>query len=50
MKIKNIEINKRYLYMRLINMFQYRQIDTFQIAIREKDMLINNIAMKVYVC
>ncbi len=43
MKIKDIGINKNLLYVNLINGFQHSQFRTFQITIREKNNLINNI-------
>ena len=43
MKIKDIKINKNFLYVNLINGFHNSQFITFRIIIREKNKLINNI-------
>jgi|AntAceMinimDraft_17_1070374.scaffolds.fasta_scaffold35823_2 hypothetical protein len=50
MKIEDIKLNKRFLYVYLTNKFQYLQVTLIQIAIQEKDKLINNIVNKMYVC
>lgn len=50
MKMKDIKINKSFLYVSLINGVYHSQFRTFRITIREMNKLINNIVNEKCMC